>query len=155
MTAKELISKLSKLWLVIDTEKPMKNALKCVTRTDVLQQAADWLQSNELSDNFFFELCDIAESLEPDVKFCDKDVLVAFRKVDSISTKKGEMCANDLCVCMAKPKEADNFQAYVDLCHRIGIVLDIDTSEDVTNSAYWDTAFDDQLNPLEAVLGSV
>lgn len=44
---------------------------------------------------------------------------------------------------------------YIELCHRIGNALNIDTSDNETNPDYWGLAWHDGLSPHQAVVDSV
>lgn len=79
----------------------------------------------------------------------------AFDKMLATCNKKGQLTLEDIVQSQLDGQEFDIEEHYVELCHRIGTALDIDTSDNETNNDYWGLAWQDGLSPYQAVVDSM
>jgi hypothetical protein len=151
MTVLTLTNKLNAIWYVNDTENDNKQPI--VERRDV----------KSLFENYFKEginLSAIPDYISDNSLGCEMDEFIsasdtAFDKMLATCNKKGQLALEDVVQSQLDGQEFDVEEHYVELCHRLGTALDIDTSDNETNNDYWGLAWQDGLSPYQAVVDSI
>jgi hypothetical protein len=147
----ELLSKLSSLWFVFDTEDEDKKP--CVTRRDMISVAKRFFESGETNVvNLWDYLCDNALKCPVDRTLYQDDVYKAFSEMDKLSVSQGELTASAF--IHAFSEHWLSYESYHDICMIVADSLNVSTDEDDVNPAFWDCAFNDEMTPLGAVISA-
>lgn len=149
MTPLELLSKLNKLWLVIDEENTDTNQ---VTLRNMIEPARAYFESGQTSlIDLWSELCDLAPNYPIQDQITCDNILDGLKAMDSRQLKEGELLAS---VFFHGLRDANHIPVslYFYYANCIATALNISTDEDDVNPSFWQQAQDDELTPLEAAL---
>tara|TARA_B100000809_G_scaffold76359_1_gene74131 strand:- start:266 stop:724 length:459 start_codon:yes stop_codon:yes gene_type:complete len=151
MTALALAKSLSAIWYVIDTEDENKKPI--VERREVKSLFINFFEGGENLSSIFDCISDEAGSCE-----VDEFIYGGSEVIDNMlatCNERGHLAVEDVIQSQLDAQEFDVEEHYVDLCHRLGTALGIDTSDNKTNSSFWGVAYEDGLTPIQAVKDSI
>lgn len=151
MTVLTLAQSLLSIWHLNYTENDEKESF--IEVIDVKDLVIQYFEKNKCL-NYIYDFinenvgsCKIFDSVK-----CSNE---SFDNILKNCNKKGNLTLDDIIQSQYAAEEFDTCLHYVELCHRLGIALNIDTSDNETDPFYWDLSYDDNLNPLTAVNYSV
>ena len=151
MSALTLTQSLNAIWYVNDTENENKQPI--IERRDVKGLFQRYFKEGFCLSSIPDLIIDNASLCEVDETHLKSDS--SFESMLSTCNKKGQLELDDVIQAQRDAQEFDVVEHYIDLCHRIGIALDVDTSDDETNPDYWPLAWQDGLSPYQAVVDSI
>ena len=143
-----LAKSLNSIWYVNDTESENKQPI--VERRDVKSLCEHYLNEG-------VELSDIPDYISDNSLECEMDEFIlgsdsAFDEMLSTCNKKGQLAFDDVIQSQLGGRAFDTEQHYVELCHRIGTALGIDTLDKELNPDHWCISWLDNFTPYQAVL---
>jgi hypothetical protein len=155
MSALDLAQSLSAIWYVNDSENNSKEPI--VERREVKSLFVHYFINGEPLSSIFDCINDNSTSCEVDesINVRNKTINEAFDDMQNACNKKGHLTLEDVIQSQLDAQEFDEENDYADLCHRLGTALNIDTSDSVTNTSYWNISYQGGLTPIQAVKSSL
>lgn len=145
-----LVKSLNSIWYVNDTEN--KNKQPIVERRNVKSLCENYFSKGAKWPAISDYINDNSLGIEIDAFIIDGDS--AFDEMLANCNKKGQLAFDDVIQSQFCGDAFDTEQHYVDLCHRIGTALDIDTYDKELNPYHWYLSWLDDKSPYQAVLNS-
>lgn len=150
MSVLKLVNSLNAIWYFDDTENEKKQHI--ITQRNVKKHFENLFNNgvnlsaipDEISDNLLS--IDVVSSAPFSPSAFDHS---------RETCASGQLPLDDVIQSQLDGQEFDRQEDYIELCHRIGIALDVDTSDDEANPDYWSLAWQDSLSAYQAVIDSV